>query len=213
MQLGSIVLICFLHMVLSSRNGWLCRTLHEKESKRGLSRVQFFLICLACSFAYYILPGYFFSSLTTISVACLLWPKSVTAQQIGSGLKGLGIGSFALDWATIAAFRGSPLGVPFFALANAAVGFMLYLYVVIPIMYWGNIYEATKFPLVSSGSFADNGSTYSIHKVMSTDLTLNMAAYQNYSKLHLSILYAMTNAMSFAVIGAAMTHVILFHGK
>ena len=200
---------------LKTKQGeWLCRTLHEKEAKRSLSRVQFFCICLVASSAYYILPGYFFTSLTAISVACILWPTSVTAQQLGSGLKGLGIGSFSLDWATISSYRGSPLGVPFFALANAAVGFILYLYVIIPIAYWGiNLYDATKFPIFSSSTFADNGTKFDIHRVLNTDLTLDSRAYEDYSKLHLSVLYAMTNAMGFAVIGAALTHVILFYGK
>lgn len=166
------------------------------------------------SFSYYVLPGYFFNTLTTVSVACLLWPRSVTAQQIGSGLRGLGIGSFSLDWATISAFRGSPLGVPFFALANAAVGFILYLYIIIPVAYWGvNLYDARKYPIFSSRSFADSGAPFDIHRVLTSDLTLNLGAYEAYSKLHLSILYAMTNAMGFAVLGAALTHVILFHGK
>lgn len=187
--------------------------MHEKEEKRTLSRVQFFCICLVASFAYYVLPGYLFSSLTTISVACILYPRSVTAQQVGSGLRGLGVGSFSLDWATISAFRGSPLGVPFFALANAAVGFVFYLYVIIPITYWFNVYDARKFPIFSSKSFADNGSPFDIHRVVNYDLTLNPKAYEGYSQLHLSILYAMTNAMGFAVIGAAITHVVLFHGK
>jgi hypothetical protein len=193
---------------------WLCRALHEKEERRRLSRVQFYCVCLVASFAYYVLPGYLFTSLTTISVACILWPRSVTAQQIGSGLKGLGIGSFSLDWATVSAFRGSPLGVPFFALANAAVGFILYLYIIIPVTYWSmNLYDARTFPLFSSSSFADNGTRFDVNRVLTTDLTLNLKAYADYSHLHLSILYAMTNAMGFAVIGAAITHVILFHGK
>ncbi|CAN1753488.1 Oligopeptide transporter 5 [Linum perenne] len=34
--------------------------------------------------------------------------KSVTAQQIGSGLNGLGLASFGLDWATVASFLSSP---------------------------------------------------------------------------------------------------------
>lgn len=192
----------------------LFRALHEPESKRKFSRVQFFTICLAVSFAYYVLPGYFVNTLTTVSLACILWPRSVTAQQIGSGLKGLGIGSFSLDWATISAFRGSPLGVPFFALANAAVGFVLYLYVIIPVAYWGvNLYSAKKFPIFSSGSFADDGSKYDVHRVLTSNFDLNLDAYEGYSKLHLSVLYALTNAMGFAVIGAALSHVILFHGK
>ncbi|CAK9222815.1 unnamed protein product [Sphagnum troendelagicum] len=213
----------------------LFRTMHEKEenivAKSGLnncsnskgsssssssfSRIQFFCICLVASFAYYLLPGYFFSSLSTVSVVCFVWPHSVTAQQIGSGLNGLGIGSFALDWATVSSFRGSPLAVPLFSLVNAAVGFFLYLYVLIPIAYWGtNAYDAKTFPFFSSGSYANDGSCYDIKRILSPGLlALDLDAYNSYSKLHLSIMMAMTTAMGFAVIGAATTHFLLFHGK
>jgi hypothetical protein len=148
-------------------------------------------------------------------VVCFVWPNSVTAQQIGSGLNGLGIGSFALDWATISSFRGSPLAVPLFSLVNAAVGFFLYLYVLIPIAYWGtNAYDAKTFPFFSSGSYANDGSPYDIKRILSPGLlTLDLDAYNSYSKLHLSIMMAMTTAMGFAVIGAATTHLLLFHGK
>ncbi|KAE8666446.1 Oligopeptide transporter 5 [Hibiscus syriacus] len=42
--------------------------------------------------------------------------NSIPIQQIGSGLNGFGIGSFGLDWATVAVFLGSPLATPFFAI-------------------------------------------------------------------------------------------------
>jgi OPT family oligopeptide transporter len=82
----------------------LFRALHdvEKRPKGGLTRLQFFVVVLISSFSYYIIPNYLFPSITAISVVCLIWKNSVTAQQVGSGLKGLGIGSFALDWSTVA---------------------------------------------------------------------------------------------------------------
>ncbi|CAL9082222.1 unnamed protein product, partial [Musa hybrid cultivar] len=68
----------------------LFRALHEEEkrSKGGVSRFQFFLIVIACSFAYYVVPNVLFPSITAISVICLIWKKSVTAHQIGSGMRG-----------------------------------------------------------------------------------------------------------------------------
>ncbi|KAF9601996.1 hypothetical protein IFM89_024542, partial [Coptis chinensis] len=79
------------------------RILHEKEERQKgyLTKLQFFVIVAVSSFAYYVLPNYFFPSITALSFVCWIWKNSVVAQQIGSGLHGFGIGSFALDWPTI----------------------------------------------------------------------------------------------------------------
>ncbi|KAM7501074.1 hypothetical protein LguiA_025488 [Lonicera macranthoides] len=89
----------------------LCyRALHEKEPKtKGMTGMQFFLVFLAASFSYYTFPGYLFPILTFFSWVCWVWPHSITAQQIGSGYHGLGVGAFTLDWAGISAYHGSPL--------------------------------------------------------------------------------------------------------
>ncbi|KAL2932205.1 Oligopeptide transporter 3 [Bienertia sinuspersici] len=97
------------------------RALHEKEHKgKGLTRMQFFLIFFAGSFAYYALPGYLFPILTFFSWVCWAWPRSITAQQVGSGYNGLGVG--ASPWIgpgslpTMAA-HWWPLGFPLSMLA------------------------------------------------------------------------------------------------
>ena len=114
----------------------------ETRPKGGLTRLQFFIVVLVTSFSYYIVPNYLFPSITALSFVCWIWKDSVTAQQIGSGLRGLGIGSFALDWSTVAGFLGSPLATPGFAIINMMAGFFIVLYVLIPIGYWTNSYEA-----------------------------------------------------------------------
>ncbi|KAK6149635.1 hypothetical protein DH2020_017160 [Rehmannia glutinosa] len=78
----------------------LFRALHERELKSsGMTRMRFFLICMTASFVYYLFPGYLFQILTFFSWVCWVWPHSITAQQIGSGYHGLGVGAFTLDWA------------------------------------------------------------------------------------------------------------------
>ncbi|KAJ0986916.1 hypothetical protein J5N97_005272 [Dioscorea zingiberensis] len=74
------------------------RTLNEKESrpKGMLSKLQFFTSVFVLSFAYYIIPNYFFPSIGALSLACLIWKNSVIAHQLGSGLNGLGLGTFYL---------------------------------------------------------------------------------------------------------------------
>lgn len=194
----------------------LFRALHdvEKRPKGGLTRLQFFIVVLISSFSYYIIPNYLFPSITAISVVCLIWKNSVTAQQVGSGLKGLGIGSFALDWSTVAGFLGSPLATPGFAMLNILVGYVLIVYIVIPIAYWNNLYEAKKFPIFSSHVFDDTGMPYNVSRVLNeTTFDFNRQGYDEYSKINLSIFFVFAYGLSFATLAATLSHVALFHGR
>ncbi|KAJ7569002.1 hypothetical protein O6H91_01G056800 [Diphasiastrum complanatum] len=189
------------------------RTLHEKDEGKGISRSNFFLICLVASFVYYTLPGYFLSTLTSISWICLILPHSVTAQQIGSGLHGLGLGALSFDWAGMSAFLGSPLVCPLFAIINLAVGFIIMLYILMPITYWGNLYNAKTFPLFSTNLFTGDGQQYNISSIVNEEFELDIAAYSSYGKLHMSTFFVISYGINFALITATVTHVLLFHGK
>ncbi|PON72013.1 Tetrapeptide transporter [Parasponia andersonii] len=192
----------------------LFRALHEKEKrvKGGTTRTQFFLLTLVCSFAYYIVPGYFFLMLTSFSWVCWLAPKSVFVQQLGSGLQGLGIGSFGVDWSTISSYLGSPLASPWFATANVAVGFVFIMYVMTPIYYWLNIYNAKTFPIYSSTLFMSNGSEYDILNIIDSKFHLDRATYAQIGPINLSTFFAMTYGIGFATLSATLVHVILFNG-
>lgn len=190
------------------------RTLHEKDvrSKGGLTRIQFFLIALACSFCYYAIPGYMFAMLTSLSWVCWAWPNSVTAQQIGSGMRGLGVGAVSLDWAAVSSYLGSPLATPFYAIANIFVGFLFIMYVVTPVAYYNDVYNAKKFPIFSSHFFTADGKAYDISKVIDKNFHLDVRAYDEYGKLHLSTFFAFTYGIGFAALTSTLSHVILFHG-
>lgn len=205
-----------LKMHLNNLSCKFCRALHETERRRkgGLSRLQFFLIVLIASFSYYIVPGYLFPSITALSFVCWIWPKSVTAQQIGSGLSGLGIGSFALDWSTVAGFLGSPLATPFHAIMNVMGGFFIILYILTPITYWNNLFQAKRFPIFSSHVFDGHGKSYNASRILNpATFDFNEQAYNSYSKINLSIFFAFSYGLSFATLAATISHVIFFHGR
>ncbi|KAH9804310.1 Oligopeptide transporter 1 [Citrus sinensis] len=139
---------------------------------------------------------------------------SITAQKLGSGQHGLGIGSFGLDWSTVAGFLGSPLATPFFAIANILAGYFLFLYVLVPIAYWSNAFEAKKFPLFSSKTFDSDGQVYNITRILNDKaFDLNEIGYRNYSKLYVSVIFAYIYGLSFATLMASISHVALFEGK
>lgn len=195
---------------------WTCRALHDDETrpKGGLTRLQFFVVVFVSSFAYYIIPNYLFQSITALSFVCWIWKDSITAQQIGSGLKGLGIGSFALDWSTISSFLGSPLATPGFAVINLLAGFIIILYIMIPISYWTDSYGAKRFPIISSHVFNATGQPYDVDLVLnSSSFSFNEPAYDGYSKVHLSIFFVYAYGLSFAILAATLSHVALFHGR
>jgi hypothetical protein len=189
--------------------------MHDKDvrAKGGLTRFQFFLIALTCSYCYYVMPGYLFNMLTSLSWVCWAWPNSVTAQQLGSGMRGLGIGAIALDWSSVSSFLGSPMGTPFFAILNVFLGFALIMYVLTPAFYWGNVYNARKFPIFSSDFFTSTGQTYNVSEVITENFQLDETAYNAYGRLHLSTFFAVTYGVGFAALAATISHVALFHGR
>ncbi|CAL5358229.1 unnamed protein product [Camellia sinensis] len=188
--------------------------LHEKDEARMSSRAKFFLIALFCSFSWYLVPGYLFTTLTSVSWVCWIFSKSVTAQQIGSGMRGLGLGALTLDWTAVASFLFSPLICPFFSIVNVFLGYTLIVYIAIPISYWGlDLYGAKRFPIFSSYLFTAQGQRYNISAIVNNKFEIDMAQYQQQGRLHLSMFFAFTYGFGFATIASTLTHVGLFHGR
>ncbi|GAV72029.1 OPT domain-containing protein [Cephalotus follicularis] len=191
----------------------LFRALHEKDDRR-MSRGKFFLIALICSFSWYLFPGYLFPTLSTISWVCWAYPKSVTAQQIGSGMHGLGIGAFAVDWSVIASYLGSPLITPFFAIANIAVGYIITMYILLPIAYWGvNLYDTHNFPIFSSHLFNAQGEVYNVSAIVNDKFEIDMPAYEQQGHINLSVFFSLSYGIGFAAIVSTLTHVAVFNGR
>ncbi|KAI3465134.1 hypothetical protein Pfo_021797 [Paulownia fortunei] len=191
----------------------LFRALHEKDSSKT-SRARFFLIALACSFSWYIFPGYLFPTLSNLSLLCLAFPKSVTAQQIGSGMKGLGIASLTFDWSVVASFLGSPLVSPFFAIFNVFGGYFAVVYILIPVAYWGlDVYHAKTFPIFSSHLFSHQGQTYNVSAIVNEKFEIDLPTYERQGHINLSIFFSLSYGLNFAAVVATLTHVAMFNGK
>ncbi|XP_022896208.1 oligopeptide transporter 4 [Olea europaea var. sylvestris] len=191
----------------------LFRALHEKDEQR-MSRAKFFLIALICSFSWYLVPGFLFPTVTSISWICWAFSKSVTAQQLGSGMRGLGVGALTLDWSAVASFLFSPLICPFFAILNVFAGYFLIIYIVLPISYWGvDLYGARRFPIFSSHLFTAEGQTYNITAIVNDRFELDLNSYEQQGRIHLSMFFALTYGFGFATIAATLTHVTCFYGR
>nr|DAD36184.1 TPA_asm: hypothetical protein HUJ06_006824 [Nelumbo nucifera] len=148
---------------------------------------------------------------TSLSWVYWIFPNSNVAQQLGSGLNGLGLGAIGLDWSTVSSYLGSPLASPWFATANVAAGFFIIMYILTPIFYWLNVFKAKTFPIFSDGLFTSSGHTYNISSIIDSNFHLDINAYEKNGPLYLSTFFAMTYGVGFAALTATVVHVLLFH--
>ncbi|PVZ99543.1 hypothetical protein BB558_004469 [Smittium angustum] len=192
------------------------RTLHEEEEdpivngRRVITKMKFFVLVSSIIFFYQMLPSFFFQLLSSISILCFIFPNSIRAQQLGSGMTGLGMGSFSFDWSLIASYLGSPLSTPFWAAVNVFCGFVFFGWIIVPLGYYLNWFEAKKFPIINAGLFDIYGSKYNISKVTTNNGTVfNQLGYASYSPLRITFFFALNYGLALAIITAAITHVLL----
>jgi hypothetical protein len=63
------------------------------------------------------------------------------------------------------------------------LGFIIVIWVITPILYYTNVWEAKKMPIVSNRVFDIGGNFYSTSKVLDRNLRLNETAYQIYGNI------------------------------
>jgi hypothetical protein len=104
----------------------LFRVLHNDENEerqgnetnattitsRRMSRSQFFYIIFFLQCLWYWIPGYICPILSFFSLLCYIDPTNIILSQV-TGVNGLGLGSFELDWNAWVSFLDSPIVVPF----------------------------------------------------------------------------------------------------
>ena len=98
----------------------LFRILHEDNdnddklntSRWKISRLNFFYLAFVFQFLWYWIPGFICPVLSYFSLFYMIYPNNIIISQV-TGIYGLGLGSFELDWNSLVAFLGSPIVVPF----------------------------------------------------------------------------------------------------
>ncbi|RUP49938.1 hypothetical protein BC936DRAFT_140927 [Jimgerdemannia flammicorona] len=191
----------------------------EREQGRSISRNMFFVYAFFSSFVWYWFTGYIFPLLTSISWLCLKlrsWTNrnSVLVSQLGSGLNGLGLLSFTLDWSTLAAWLPSPLAIPWVAQANMLAGFVFFCWILVPAVYYTNSFEAQKFPIYNTRQYDIFGQKFNRTRVViPQENILDETAYQEYSPVRITAFFAIMYGQGLCALGAILSHTILYNGK
>lgn len=103
---------------------------------------------------------------------------------------------FTFDWSQIA-FMGSPLATPWWAEGNVAFGFIFFFWLVVPLVYYTNIWNSQFMPILSRDIFNNTGQRYEVTRIL-TDGQFDPHKYAEYSPLFLPAGFVISYALSFA---------------
>ncbi|KAF9438266.1 hypothetical protein BGZ76_008907 [Entomortierella beljakovae] len=185
----------------------------EKEGadKGRMPRMKYFLLLTFATFIYYWFPGFIFPTIGTISWICWIKPNNPVLAQL-TGSAGLGIGTIALDWSAVNYYI-SPLVTPWFAQLNILAGFVVLVYILVPLTYYTNLWNSKNYPIVTADLFLENGSPYNISAVLGPTGVLDEDLYEAYGPVRMSSFLALAYGVGFAGLAATVVHTVLYHGK
>lgn len=192
----------------------LLNTLHAEDDEEpgSMTRYRYFLLVLGGAFFFYFIPGYLFSALSVFSWMCWILPDNIPVNQLFGVDSGLGMTIVTFDWSQIS-WIGSPLMFPWWAEVHIFFGFVLFFWIITPILYYTNTWDLAYFPLNDSNPYDRYGMIYNVSAVLDASNRFNLTAYENYSPLYLPATYAMTYMLAFALSTCVLVHTILYHGR
>lgn len=142
-------------------------TLHaeEDEGRGGISRYRYFMYVILGSFIWFFLPGevscvlfappaqtypvpvigYIFTGLSIFSWICWIRPDNIPLNQVFGVASGLGLSVVTFDWTQIT-WVGNPLMVPWWAAIQTFTGFVLFYWIILPVLYYTNVSTSITAP-------------------------------------------------------------------
>ncbi|KAF9463568.1 oligopeptide transporter [Collybia nuda] len=179
---------------------------------KGMTRYRFFMIVMIGSFFFFFLPGFIFQALSVFSFICWAAPDNVPVNQIFGVRSGLGFSILTFDWTQIS-WIGSPLMVPWWAEVHIFLGFVIFYWILTPILYYTNSWNLGYFPISANEPYDRHGQPYNVTRVLTQEDRFDKAAYDDYSPLYLPATYAMTYLLAFALSTCVIVHTLLYHGR
>jgi OPT family small oligopeptide transporter len=171
-----------------------------------MSRYRWFGLVFLGAFLYYWIPGFLAQFLSIFAFMTWLYPNNPVINQLFGGTTGLSLIPITFDWTQITGFVGDPLIPPWHAIANTLVGVVTFYIVGAISLHYGGAWYAKYLPISDSGTYDNTGKSYNVTKIVTSQLTLNEAAYKEYSPLFLSTTFAISYGLSFATIASLVVY-------
>jgi OPT family oligopeptide transporter len=146
----------------------------------------------------------------------MIVPNNKLLAQLTSA-NGFGITSLQFDWYSLTASLNSPIIVPRWAQVNLFIGFVLFIWLTGPLIYYLNLWDVRNLPIRSTDVFTSNGTLYNYTIVADQNYHLNMTLYNIYNKIYgpirFTTMFILFSATNMAFVPALLVHTLLYHGK
>lgn len=186
-------------------------TLHAQRSIETKARLQFFAMAFIGIFLYQFLPSMLMPTLSSLALLCLVDNRIPAFRVLSSGYKGFGFPNISLDWNAIGA--SGPLYQPWWAALNYYAGIAGAMYIVMPLLYFSNFWNAQSFPsAIDSGLYESKFyGKFDITSLLKADHTLDWDKFELAKPVLLTPWFAIVYGISFAILTSMITHVLLWH--
>lgn len=197
----------------------LMHSMHEKLEPDPtvlggrMSRFKWFGLIFAASFFYYWIPGFFAQFLSVFTFMTWIYPQNPVINQLFGGSTGLSLLPITFDWTQVVGFVGDPLIPPWPAIANTLGGVVIFYVIGAALLHYSGVWYAPFLPMSDAITYDNTGASYNVSRVVTPELTLNEAAYKEYSPLFMTTNFAMTYGLSFATIASLLMYTWLYHRK
>ncbi|KAI9744196.1 MAG: hypothetical protein M1818_002348 [Claussenomyces sp. TS43310] len=198
--LSNCALLSTLHTKLNAvANGW------------RISRLRFFMYVMVGAGVWYFFPGLIFVGLSYFTWVCWIAPNNLIVNHLFGMVSGLGLSPITFDWSQIA-YNTNPLLSPSWAALNVFGGFVVFFWLVTPILYYTNTWFLAYLPMCTADLYDNTAQVYNVTRVMNADGTFNVGEYEQYSPPFLPATFAFVYGISFAALTAVPVHIYLWHG-
>ncbi|OCF30938.1 OPT family small oligopeptide transporter [Kwoniella heveanensis BCC8398] len=195
-------------------NTALFNTLHvqttvPENQARHKSKQLFFYLAAGSMFLWTIFPSYLFTALSNFDWVTWIKPDSQVINLLFGYQSGAGMSLLTFDWGMIAAVQ-NPLATPWWVTANVLGGFVVFIWLLGPILYYTNTFYAKYLPFSSAKVFDNTASTYNISRMVTDASKFDLKAYTEYSPVYMTVSSALSYGLNFAAVTATLVHCILF---
>ncbi|KAF8268894.1 oligopeptide transporter [Lactarius quietus] len=169
----------------------LLNTFHaEEDESAGISRFRYFMFVFTGAFFFFFLP----------------------VNNIFGVNSGMGMSILTFDW-TVVTWIGNPLMVPWWAEVHVFAGFVLFYWILTPVLYYTNTWYLSYFPMFGNQPYDRFGNVYNVSRVLTPEDKFDLDAYEAYSPLYLPAAFTITYLLAFALSTNVIVHTLLYHGR
>ncbi|KAG6331947.1 hypothetical protein ID866_7144 [Astraeus odoratus] len=182
-----------------------------QDGKAAQRRLRIFYMTFIGIFIWELFPQWIFPMLTGFSIFCLVAPRTDTVSRLFGGSnanEGLGILSLCLDWQYIGSIN--PMAIPLKVMFSAMIGYLISL-IVMSSVYFGNVWKAKNFPMLSQLLFYENGTVYDQTLIIDGNYEVDPALVAEQGLPYFASSWVAYNIAATLSLGAIITHFLLWN--